>query len=37
MDVKRDLIPLDIREITTEEAVKKVEDALSEPGVVEGE
>lgn len=37
MDVKRDLIPLDIREMTTEEAVKKVEDALSEPGVVEGE
>ena len=37
MDVKRDLIPLDIREMTTEEAVRKVEDALSEPGVVAGE
>ena len=36
MDVKRDLIPLDIREMTTEEAVRKVEDALAEPGVVEG-
>ncbi|MBK5092526.1 MAG: hypothetical protein JJE48_03300 [Actinobacteria bacterium] len=37
MDVKRDLIPLDIREMTTEEAVRKVEDALAETGAVAGE
>ena len=28
MDVKRDLVPLDIRDMTTEEAVQKVADAL---------
>jgi heterodisulfide reductase subunit A-like polyferredoxin len=30
LDVEKDLIPLDIREMTTEEAIKKVEDKLNE-------
>jgi heterodisulfide reductase subunit A-like polyferredoxin len=33
MDVKTDMIPLDIREMTTDEAVEKVSKALSEMGV----
>jgi len=37
MDVNRDLIPLDIREMTTREAVEKVKEALSELGVIGGE
>ena len=33
MDIKTDMVPLDIREMTTEEAVQKVSKALSETGV----
>ncbi|MCE5322048.1 hypothetical protein LLG46_01895 [bacterium] len=33
MDIKTDMIPLDIREMTTDEAVEKVSKALSEMGV----
>lgn len=33
MDVKTDLIPLDIRDMTTDEAVNKISSALSEMGV----
>jgi len=33
MDIKTDMVPLDIREMTTEEAVQKVSKALSEMGV----
>ena len=32
MDIKTDMVPLDIREMTTEEAVQKVSKALSEMG-----
>ena len=35
MDVKRDMTPLDIRDMTTEEAIGKVEAALHEMGVEE--
>jgi heterodisulfide reductase subunit A-like polyferredoxin len=37
MDVKKDLIPLDIRDMTTDEAIQKVRDALEELGVKEDE
>jgi heterodisulfide reductase subunit A-like polyferredoxin len=37
MDVKQDLVPLDIRDMTTQEAVDKVRQALSEMGVEEDE
>jgi hypothetical protein len=33
MDVKTDMVPLDIREMTTDEAVEKVSKALLEMGV----
>lgn len=33
LDVKADLVPLDIREMTTDEAVEKVSKALTEMGV----
>jgi len=33
MDIKADMVPLDIREMTTEEAVQKVSEALTEMGV----
>jgi len=33
MDIKTDMVPLDIREMTTDEAVEKVSKALSEMGV----
>lgn len=33
MDIKADMVPLDIRDMTTEEAVRKVSDALTEMGV----
>jgi len=33
MDVKTDMVPLDIREMTTDEAVEKVSKALAEMGV----
>jgi len=35
MDVNRDMTPLDIRDMTTEEAVAKVEAALHEMGAEE--
>lgn len=35
MDVRRDMTPLDIRDMTTEEAVEKVAGALREMGVKE--
>ena len=35
MDVKKDLVPLDIRDMTTEEAIEKVRTALREMGVEE--
>jgi hypothetical protein len=35
MDVKRDMTPLDIRDMSTEEAVQKVASALHEMGVKE--
>ncbi len=35
MDVKRDTTPLDIRDMTTEEAIEKVAAALHETGVKE--
>ena len=35
MDVKQDLTPLDIRDMTTDEAVEKVASALKEMGVEE--
>lgn len=37
MDVKEDLVPLDIRDMTTQEAVDKVRAALAEMGVEEDE
>jgi heterodisulfide reductase subunit A-like polyferredoxin len=37
MDVKKDLIPLDIRDMTTDEAIEKVRGALEELGVKEDE
>jgi heterodisulfide reductase subunit A-like polyferredoxin len=37
MDVKKDLIPLDIRDMTTDEAIEKVRGALEELGVNEDE
>ena len=37
MDVKKDLIPLDIRDMTTDEAIEKVRGALAELGVKEDE
>lgn len=37
MDVKKDLIPLDIRDMTTDEAIEKVKAALREMGVEEDE
>jgi len=37
MDVKKDLIPLDIRDMTTDEAILKVRAALGELGVKEDE
>jgi heterodisulfide reductase subunit A-like polyferredoxin len=33
MDIKTDLVPLDIRDMTTQEAVDKVHAALAEMGV----
>jgi heterodisulfide reductase subunit A-like polyferredoxin len=33
MDIKTDMVPLDIREMTTDEAVEKVSKALSDMGV----
>jgi len=33
MDIKTDMVPLDIREMTTEEAVQKASNALAEMGV----
>ena len=36
MDVKADMVPLDIREMTTDEAVVKVQTALRAMGVEEG-
>ena len=33
MDVKSDLVPIDIRDMTTEEAIEKVRSALREMGV----
>jgi heterodisulfide reductase subunit A-like polyferredoxin len=33
MDVKEDLVPLDIRDMTTQEAIEKVKGALREMGV----
>jgi hypothetical protein len=35
MDVKRDMTPLDIRDMSTEEAVQKVASAVREMGVKE--
>jgi hypothetical protein len=35
MDVKRDMTPLDIRDMTTDEAIQKVSTALHEMGVEE--
>jgi len=35
MDIKKDLVPLDIRDMTTEEAIEKVKAALVEMGVEE--
>ena len=37
MDVKKDLVPLDIRDMTTEEAIEKVRGALGELGIKEDE
>ena len=37
MDVKKDLVPLDIRDMSTEEAIEKVRSALREIGVEEDE
>lgn len=37
MDIKKDLIPLDIRDMTTDEAIDKVRGALAELGVKENE
>ena len=37
MDVKKDLIPLDIRDMTTDEAIEKVRGALADLGVSEDE
>ncbi len=37
LDVREDLIPLDIRDMTTQEAVDKVNAALAELGVAEDE
>jgi heterodisulfide reductase subunit A-like polyferredoxin len=37
MDVKKDLVPLDIRDMTTDEAIEKVRGALEELGVKEDE
>ena len=37
MDVKKDLVPLDIRDMTTDEAIQKVRNALDELGVKEDE
>ena len=37
MDVKSDLVPIDIRNMTTEEAIEKVRSALLEMGVEEDE
>lgn len=37
MDVKKDLVPLDIRDMTTDEAIEKVRGALAELGVKEDE
>jgi heterodisulfide reductase subunit A-like polyferredoxin len=37
MDVRKDLVPLDIRDMTTDEAVEKVRQALRELGVEEDE
>lgn len=37
MDVKKDLVPLDIRDMTTEEAVQKVQETLREMRVSEDE
>ncbi len=37
MDVKKDLVPLDIRDMTGEEAIEKVRGALVELGVKEDE
>ena len=35
MDVKRDMTPLDIRDMSTDEAISKVSAALGEMGVEE--
>ena len=37
MDVKTDLVPLDIRDLTTDEAIEKVRAALAEMGVADDE
>lgn len=37
MDVKKDLVPLDIRDMTVDEAIEKVQGALSDLGVNEVE
>jgi heterodisulfide reductase subunit A-like polyferredoxin len=37
MDVKKDLVPLDIRDMTTDEAIDKVRGAIEELGVEEDE
>ncbi len=37
MDVKTDLVPIDIRDMTTEDAIEKVRSALREMGVQEDE
>jgi len=37
MDVKKDLVPLDIRDMTTDEAIDKVRGAIEELGVKEDE
>lgn len=37
LDVKEDLVPLDVRDMTTQEAVDKVRGALDEMGVVDDE
>jgi hypothetical protein len=36
MDVRRDMVPLDIRDMTTDEAVEKVATALRQMGAAEG-
>lgn len=37
MDIRKDLVPLDIRDMTTDEAIEKVRSALHEMGVEDDE